>query len=260
LPEPRPSLLAENIGLAFIGEKPWPPAQLTARQAKSFEAARNPSGRPNSDVIRHLVGFDSGHLQETIQVDFPPHFTEQEAALYLKPFSLLRAEPSTVGANLLATPQITGWLNPHAQPDLRTALARLDRYLATPLAAENPSWDWIDSQRPPDATLLVIARDDDFTHGLLQSRVFAAWWHAWARQLSPTEIVEAFPFPWPPVTLLSALTRTQEEHRLAVARSARTGEQDSLDGAVASAYGWPGDLADEELVANLTTLNRQRSR
>ncbi len=277
MPERRPNLLGENTGLAFLGEQPWLSGRLTPQQAKSFEAAQNPSGRPNADVIRHLTGFESGRRTEHIQVDFPSHFTEQEAALYVKPFAHLRPGKSSVEASLPATRdqpspgqarsrnsnlvrQHPWWLNPHAQPDLRTALARLDRYLATPLAAESPSWDWIDSATLPDDTLLAVTCDDDFTHGLLQSRFFTSWSHAWSRQLSPTEIVGTFPFPWPPATLLSALTRAQEEHRLAIARAARAGAQDQLNSAVASAYSWPDDLANEEILTNLTALNLLRSR
>lgn len=32
----------------------------------------------------------------------------------------------------------------------------------------------------------------------------------------------------------------------------------ALDEAVAAAYGWPGDLPDEEILACLFTLNQQR--
>lgn len=251
MPSSRPTLLTENTGLVFIGEKPWPAAQLTARQAKSLEEVQNPTGRPNADVLRYFVGVDSGHIREHAQVDFPSHFTEQESALYIKPFAHLHSAKKDRTHS--------GWLNPNAQTKLRTALARLDRYLATPLAAELPAWNWVDSHQLPDATLLAVTRDDDFTHGLFQSSFFKAWWRHWSSPLSRLEIVQTFPFPWAPATLLSALTRTQEEHRLAIARAARSGEQSSLDPAVAAAYGWPADLSGEEIITHLEMLNRQRA-
>jgi hypothetical protein len=86
------------------------------------------------------------------------------------------------------------------------------------------------------------------------------------------------------------LTRAQDELRTAVARAARDldalrtdwlGDRTdpsrtltalhnarpgwlqaahaSLDEAVATAYGWPGDLTDDEIIARLLALNRQRS-
>jgi hypothetical protein len=247
----RPIVLSENAGLAFIGEELWPPAGLRARQTKSFEEVRNPTSRPNADVIRRFIGVESGNIKKHVQIDFPLHFTEQEAGLYLKPFSHLHSKK--------ATPTHSWWLNPHAKLPLRTALAKLDRYLATPLVVGIPAWDWIDSNQLPTAVLLAVARDDDFAHGILQSRFFNSWWRAWSPQLSPREIVETFPFPWPPATLLSALSRTQEEHRLAVARAARSGAQEQLDAAVAAAYGLADDPTDEEIVMQLGKLNQQRA-
>lgn len=248
---PRPSSLRENAGLAFVGETLWDAARLTTRQAKTFHAASNPTGRPNSDVIRRLVGVASGVAEEYIQIDFPAHFNEQEANLYLKPASHLRSKQSESNP--------AWWLNPHANSALRTAVARLDRYLATPLNAETPVWDWVESECLPAASLLAIARDDDFAHGVLQSRFFTLWWHARSRQLFPREIVESFPFPWPPATLLSALTRTQEEHRLGIARAARSGAQDQLDLAVAAAYEGLNEITDRDFAVRLEKLNRQRA-
>jgi len=244
--------LSENAGLAFIGEKPWLPAQLTSRQAKSLKTSANPTGRPNADVLRRFVAFKSDHATEQTRIDFPLHFTTQEAALYGKPFGHLRTALKPVNE--------TGWLNPHAHPALRTALARLDRYLATPLTGKIPAWNWIDSHILPEASLLAIARDDDFTHGLLQSHCFELWWRTHVSTLSPPDIVTAFPFPWSPGTLLSSLSRVQEENRHAIARAARSGSRDHLDSAVAAVYNWSNDLADEEVIASLVELNHQRAR
>jgi hypothetical protein len=246
-----PSLLTENAGLAFIGEEPWPIARLTPRQAKVFNDSRNPTSRPNSDVIHPFIGVESNRIKEYTQIDFPLHFTEQEAALYVEPFRQLHAAQKHTAR--------AWWLSPHAQRDLRTAVARLERYLATTLLSAVPTWEWIDSQKLPDDSLLVIARDDDFAHGVLQSRFFNLWWHHYSSRLSPTEIATAFPFPWPPATLLSSLTRAQEEQRHAVARAARAGEQEPLDSAVTAAYGWLNDFTDEEFLARLKDLNRQRA-
>ena len=45
------------------------------------------------------------------------------------------------------------------------SLARRTRYLATPLGGE-PEWAWVEPELWPDDSLLVVARDDDFAHGL----------------------------------------------------------------------------------------------
>jgi hypothetical protein len=107
---------------------------------------------------------------------------------------------------------------------------------------------------------------------------------------TPTTCFETFPFPWPPGTPLGKLTRAQDDHRTVIAQAARAldaqrGEwlgdrtdpqrtltalynarpawlQDAhaaLDEAVAAAYGWPSDLSDDEAVARLLALNRERT-
>jgi hypothetical protein len=59
--------------------------------------------------------------------------------------------------------------------------------------------------------------------------------------------------------LLSALTRTQEEQRLTLARAARSADLAQLNTAAIAAYGWPVDLPDEALLARLLELHRRRA-
>jgi hypothetical protein len=241
-----PSPLPENENLAFIGETSRTVAYISPTETRHLLAARNPTGRPNADVVRRFVGCQNGHRAESAQIDFPHYFSAQEAALYVKPFAkLTRNKDST-------------WQNPNAKTGMRASLAKLERYLATPLGLDVPSWDWIESHLLPDDTLLAVARDDDFTHGVLQSRAFIVWWLRWLPFIAPIEIVQSLPFPWPPTTPLSALNRTQEEHRLAIARAARAGAQASLDAAVLAAYEWPDNSGDDAMVTNLTALHRRR--
>jgi len=150
------------------------------------------------------------------------------------------------------------WINPHAQPPLRHALARLDRFLATPLDSPEPSWSWFESEHLPDETLLVVARDDDFTHAVLRSAAFTAWWRAYFLKQTPTQVIESFPFPWPPASPLGSLTKTQQEIRSTVTRSVISGDTEQLDSAVASAYGWTDSWEDGEILAALNELHRQR--
>ena len=240
---PNPAALAENAGLAFRGEIAWAPALLTEHDAQRLLAVANTCGRPNADVLRRRLAVVDGEPAESWQIDFPAHFTDQEAALYEQPFALLQQRAGL-------------WTNPHAAPALRRALARVSRWLALPADAESPDWRWIEDDLLPDASLLVVARDDDFTHGVLSSHAFALWWAQLHRQ--PVLAVESFPFPWPPATPLSVLSKTQEEQRHAIARAARSGDAAQLNAAVHAAYGWPVDLTDGELLSMLAASNHPR--
>lgn len=236
--------LLENAGLAFLGEPAWTPAQLSEHEAHRLLAMPNACGRPNADVIRRRLAVVDGSPVESWQIDFPEHFTLQEAALYEAPFALLQKHYAQVG------------VTPSLNPDLRRALARVSRWLALPADADSPDWRWIEDDLLPDVSLLAVARDDNYTHGVLASRAFALWWAEHRRH--PVLAVESFPFPWPPATPLSALTKAQEEHRHTITRVARGEDADALNGAVLAAYGWPADLDDRELLEKLAMLQRQR--
>ena len=249
---PAPRALPENAGLAFIGERMAVTACIPPKMAERMLGTRNPHGKPNADVLRRLVtAADPRHPSLLWQIDFPAGMGEREASLYEHPFHHLYRS---------VRPDRDGWwVNPYADAQLRATLARRERYLATPVGAEPPGFLWFESSIIPDDTLLAVARDDDFTHGVLQARPFALWWRRFHSRRTPRLAVNSYPFPWPPSTALSALTATQEEQRHAVARAARGADTDQLTSAVAAAYGWPVDSTDDELLARLLELNRQRA-
>ncbi len=238
--------LVENAGLAFPGEVAWMPAQLSEIEARRLLHATNACGRPNSDVLRRRLSVVDGEPAESWQIDFPEHFTMQEAALYEEPFALLCRHYAQVG------------ISPHYNPDLRRALSRVSRWLAMPADAESPDWRWIEDDLLPDASLVAVAREDDYTHGVLQSAVFTLWHAAHRLLLAPAEVVESLPFPWPPGTALSSLSREQEEQRHAIARAARSGDLETLNAAVFDAYGWPADIHANNLLAKLMGLYQAR--
>jgi hypothetical protein len=242
--------LPENDGLAFVGERAWVPGALTRQRAQALSGAINPSGRPNLDVLRGFVGLENGRITERWQIDFPAHLTDQEASLYHGPYAMLQQRPGTMPSN---------WRqNPHANPALRNALARVDRYLITPAARDTPAWAWLEGNWLPDDSLLAVARDDDFTHGVLQSRLFTLWWAAHRPHHALALIVNSFPFPWAPATPLSKLTGIQQDLRFEISRHARSQAPDQNDGPVTTAYGWSGSLDDAELLARLTALHQRR--
>lgn len=291
-----PPRLPENAALAFLGEVAWMPARLTASEAKIISTTRNPTGRPNRDVLRTFVGQTGRRIHKQWQIDFPAHYREPEAALHESPFALLQkkisaANASPVGASLpvrraqgpepvvgLATqdtrsreqarshksetettaPSVSWWHNPHAQPSLRHALARLDRFLATALNDSEPTWTWFESDHLPDDSLLIVARDDDFTHAVLESAAFISWWRAYVQKIAPTQIVESFPFPWSPFTPLGSLTKAQQEIRSAATRAVLAGDTEQLNSTIAAAFGWKNNWDESEILPALNELHRQR--
>ena len=83
------------------------------------------------------------------------------------------------------------------------ALDGLSRYIATPRVAKHRLFTWLDARIRPDSQLIVIARDDDVTFGILHSRFHEAWslrlgtWLGKGNdpRYTPTTTFETFPFP-----------------------------------------------------------------
>ena len=75
----------------------------------------------------------------------------------------------------------------------------------------------------------MIARDDDYTFGVLHSRAHELWslrvgtWLGVGNdpRYTPTTTFETFPFPWPINTPDTALTSEQRGHRDAIGEAAR---------------------------------------
>ena len=284
--------LPENRGLAFPGDEKRGSFEITEAQARRFLAEPNPHGKPNGDVVRPWTGV--ADILRTPQhqwvIDFPPGMDEREAALYALPFSHLRrhAQPAQRRRR-------RWWLHGSPQVEMRIALAKRDRYIATPVAAPHRLFAWLPPDALPDHGLVVFARDDDWFFGVLHSRFHEVWTRCLGTQ--PTSrcrytpaCFETFPFPWPPAIPLGKLTRIQEDQRTAIAQAARALDAQrcewlgdrankkrtltalynarpawlinahaALDETVAAAYDWPVGLSDDEMIARLLALNQERS-
>jgi hypothetical protein len=234
------SPLAENAGLAFPGARVPAGLIVDGGKARRMLALRNHHGKPNADVLRPYVdatgpgGTGAGRWV----VDFPADTTHEEASLYGAPFEVFK------GAH--------GVLHRRADP-MRIAIARIDTFLAAPLGRSPRGFGRFGSDTLPGAGLVVVATDDDFLAAVLQSGVFETCVAAHGGRLRVRHIA-SFPFPWPPRTGRSELTRAQLELRDAVVRAS----EDDLDETVVAAYGW-SEIADEDDVASrLDALHDRR--
>ena len=179
------------------------------------------------------------------------------------------------------------WIFAEPRTAMRSALAGLDRFVAAPGHAKRLSMGWLNAEVLASNATNVFAFDDDYSIGILLSRVHDAW--AWAQsstletrlRYTPSSVFETFPFP-DPVTE-SQRERVAEASRRLLARRTEicTTEQiglttlynavdegawtdllalhKSLDEAVVDCYGWPRSTAQDakELVRRLTERNRE---
>lgn len=291
--------LAENESLCFLGVMKGGPFDLTEDQAKKMLAVpHNPNGNPNADVVkRRLIGRDIVQRnQQGWLIDFA-EMPEPEAALYEMPFEyVLRVVKPLRDVNRDRLMNQNWWLHGRSRPALRHALSGLQRCIVTPEVAKHRIFAWMRTDVVPDHTCHVIARDDDYFFGVLQSGIHALWSLQVGSTLedrpryTATTTFETFPFPWPPgcepkhsplVNGIAEAARDLVGKRDAWLNPPGAAEVDlrsrtltnlynerpswlaeahrKLDDAVFAAYGWPSTLSDAELLERLLALNHQRA-
>jgi type II restriction/modification system DNA methylase subunit YeeA len=225
--------------------------------------------------------------------------TEGEAALYEQPFEFVRQVVKPLrDTNRDSLMNLNWWLHGRSRPALRRALTGLQRCIVTPEVAKHRIFVWMSTDVVPDHKLHVIARDDDYFFGLVQSRVHELWtlgtcsWMGVGNDPSYNSATtfETFPFPWPPghepkdSPVVEAIVEAARE--LVTKRDDWLNPPDAtedelkkrtltnlynarptwlsdlhrkLDEAVFAAYGWPTTLSDAELLERLLKLNQERA-
>ena len=198
-------LLPENA-IAFEGTKKYGDFDIPGAVARAWLVAPNPHGKPNADVVKPWRnGQDlTGCVSDTWIIDFGVNMPESEAALYEAPFQWVVANVKPYREDMKRAPAGgRWWLHERTRPALRQAIAGLPHYIATPRVAKHRFFVWCDRCVLPDTRLLVIARADDTTFGILSSRIHIVWALANASRHGvgndPTynakSCFETFPFP-----------------------------------------------------------------
>lgn len=258
-------------------------------------------------------------------IDFGWEMSERQASLFEQPFQYVRAHvfPKRV-ENRRETYRLNWWRHVEPRPTLMAALSSPNRYIATPTVAKHRIFVWLDCRICPDHQLIVVARDDNVTFGILHSRFHEAWslilgtWLGVGNdpRYTPTTTFETFPFPEGLTPDISAQDHAADPRARQIAQAAKRldelrqawlnptdliriepevvpGYPDrilpkdtvaavalrertltnlynqrpqwlldahrDLDAAVASAYGWPADISEEDALAKLLELNLARA-
>lgn len=200
--------LRSNRGLAFQGVISSGDFDLLPDEASALLEAPNPSGLPNSDVVRRTItGRDlMGRCRDAWIIDFGSGLTEAEASRYEGPFERVKARVRPVR-------ETSGYAHPDTYPywqlwnprvEMRDRLSRLSRYIATARVARHRVFVFLPRDVLPDEQVVAFARDDDYAFGVLQSTIHERWARRKGTQLrdaesasryTPTSCVETFPFP-----------------------------------------------------------------
>ena len=283
------------MGDTKVGPFEISPQQARAMLA----AGGNPNGRPNSDVLRRWVnGLDLTRRDRGMWIiDFGTDMTEEQAAQYEAPFEHVQrhVRPQRDQA-AKSWYHSQWWLHYAPRPAMRAAIQPLARYIATPRVAKHRLFVFLDCATVPDCQLIVFARADDYFFGVVHSRPQELWalrmgTHLETRpRYTPTSTFETFPFPWPPgqepqddprAVAIAQAAKELVQKRDAWLNPPGASEAElrkrtltnlynrrptwldlahrKLDQAVFAAYGWPADLADDEVLRRVLELNLVRA-
>ena len=287
--------LEENLGIAFMGDTKGGPFDIPDKLARQMLSSPNPHGKGNEDVVRPWVnGRDITDRSRGMWIiDFGDMPIDQ-AMLYEAPFEFVNTHirPTRIN-NRRALYANNWWWHMEPRPGMRSALNGLTRYIATPRVTKHRLFAWIGSDTLSDSAIIAVAREDDYTFGVLHSRFHELWARGTGTQLrevesgfryTPTTCFETFPFPRPteeqreaisaavaelnslregwlnPVGVSAAELRRRTLTSLYNQRPTWLENIHArLDAAVADAYGWPADLPDAEMLERLLGLNLERA-
>ena len=291
--------LLENAGIAFIGIQKGGAFDIAGDLARAWIKIPNPNGRSNAEILKpYINGMDIVRRpSDTYLIDFN-QMSELEASEFLVPYDYISQHIKP--ERLKSRDQVSlrnWWLHQRSRPEMRKSTVGLNRFIVTPRVAKYRTWVFVDVNTLADSRIVVIARDDFHTFGVLHSRIHEVWslatcsWHG--KGNDPTynaqSCFETFPFPRPTQAQHLEIEKWAKylndvRNALIAADGTRTltgiyndltalrGSKDSthpvyalliaherLDAAVIAAYGWDAPLSDDEMLAKLLALNLERA-
>jgi len=182
---------AENEGISFLGIQTTGPHDVDGGFARTLLAApSNPNGEPNAAILKPYWNGDdlTGRPRDRWLLDFPLALPESQAAAYDAAFEHLKHARYSPGdardvrtlpearATVRDTHARERWWEPYwPRPEMRARIRTLPRYIVTPETAQYRLFVWLAMPTLPDKNLIVIARDDDTTFGILHSRAHELW-------------------------------------------------------------------------------------
>ncbi|MFO1303034.1 MAG: type IIL restriction-modification enzyme MmeI [Burkholderiales bacterium] len=196
--------LVENADTAFSGIQKTGPFEVSGVLARSWLKMPNPHGLSNALVVKRWSnGLDVTRRNRDMWIiDFGVDMPESEAAKFEAPYEYGRKhiKPTRVGKREARTNE-WWWIFQWARPQMRAAIKGKQRFIVTPEVSKYRVFTWLLPPTVADKNLVVIARDDDATFGVLQSRFHELWSLQLGTALedrpryTPTSTFETFPFP-----------------------------------------------------------------
>ncbi|MGY3584430.1 type II restriction/modification system DNA methylase subunit YeeA [Bradyrhizobium sp. USDA 4341] len=225
--------VTENKNVSYIGTQKSGDFDVPGDLARTWlKMPLNPNGRPNADVVKPWAnGLDIARRpSDRWIIDFGPDGSEANAALYEAPFAHVFTHVKPMRDKVRRDGHRRyWWRHGEPRPGMRKALKACSRFIVTPRVAKHRLFRWCDRQIVPDCQLVVIARDDDTTFGILHSRFHEQWslrlctWLGVGNdpRYTPSSTFETFPFPIGLAPNVSASDYANDPRAMNIAQAAR---------------------------------------
>ena len=234
--------LKQNSSVSYLGIQKSGPHDITGALARELMTVpQNPNRRRNHEILKPYWNGDdvAGHPRDVWLLDFPLGLSKADASLFEGPFEYLmkaRYDPDNPeDTRSLQEARKTArdkhaqerWWEPYwPRPEMRKKIETLRRYIVTTETSEHRLFVWLSYPTLPDKNLIVIARDDDTTFGILHSRFHEAWALRLGTSLedrpryTSTTTFETFPFPKEMTPDLPGKDYSENPRAIAIARAA----------------------------------------
>jgi type II restriction/modification system DNA methylase subunit YeeA len=222
--------LKENLDISFQGTTKVGAFDISGELARQWlKLPTNTNGCKNSDVLRPWAnGRDiTTRYSDTWIIDFE-NMSEEDASLYEIPFEYVLKNVKPERENdRRKSHKIYWWKHGETRPSLRKSISKLNRFIATPQIAKYRLFVWIDSRILSDQRLVVIAKDDDTTFGILHSRFHEIWSLRLGSTLedrptyTSTTTFMTFPFPDGLTPNICAKEYENNPHAQAISKAAK---------------------------------------
>ena len=199
--------IPQNAGVVFTGDTKGGSFDVPGDLARGWLCLpANPNGRTNADVLKPWMnGMDlTRRPAGKWIVDFGWTMSASEAALYEEPFRWVKERVHPMREqNRRSAYREYWWRHVEPRQGMWRALAGRSRYIATAQVSKHRLFVWSDGRICPDQQLIIVAREDDTTFGILHSRFHEVWslrlctWQGKGNdpRYTPSTTFETFPFP-----------------------------------------------------------------
>ena len=227
----RSVVLTSNLDISFIGNDTAGKFDISGEVARKWLALpTNPNGKTNADVLKPRVNGDDLMARPSDRwiIDFGSSMSEKEAALYEAPFSRVvdKVKPKRL-SNQRKSRRERWWIHGEARPGMWRAIRHLPRFIVVPRTSKHRVFVWLEGGSFPTSSLVVIARTDATTFGILHSRFHEAWSLRLGSSLkdfpryTPSSTFQTFPFPAGLEPNIPATDYADDPRAIAIADAAR---------------------------------------